>query len=39
MFWVDALLISQMLPKKARLLLINLLRYYIEDLMLALNSD
>lgn len=33
MFWVDTVLISQMLPKKARLLLIKLLRFYIEDFM------
>lgn len=36
MFWVDAMPVSQMLPKKARLLLINLLRFYKEDLMLDL---
>lgn len=36
MFRADAMLISQMLPKKVRLLLINLLRYYIAVLMLDL---
>lgn len=35
--WRNA--ISQMLPKKARLLLINFLRYYMEDLMLVLLWD